>query len=253
MALDGRTAVVTGAGRGIGAAVARALSDAGAAVLLSARSESGVEAVARALRARGRIARAVMCDVTDPAAVRELGRAASETLERVDILVNNAGVASSAPLQHITLEEWNRVMAINATGTFLCTQAFVPEMVERGFGRVVNVASVAGLAGARYAAAYSASKHAVIGFTRCIAAEVADRGVTINAVCPGFVDTPMTDATLDNVMAKTGLPRDRALEAVLHAAGQSRLVQPEEVARAVLSLCSDEAGAINGQSIPIAP
>ena len=249
--LEGRAAVVTGGGSGIGEVVAMALAEAGAAVVVAARSVEKVEAVAERLRAGGARALAVRCDVTSPEDAAALARAAADEFGHIDILVNNAGIAAGAPLHRIQLEEWNRIFAVNATGTFLCTQAFAPAMLERGWGRIVNIASVAGLAGARYIAAYAASKHAVVGFTRCVAAEFAGTGVTINAVCPGYVDTPMTDRTIEAVGARTGLKGEEALRAVLATTGQKRLIQPDEVAHAVLSLCDDAARAINGQTIVV--
>lgn len=189
--------------------------------------------------------------MTDPASVADLALTAAERLGPVDILINNAGTSSSAPLHHLTLEEWNRLFAVNATGTFLCTQAFVPGMIERGWGRVINVASVTGLAGARYIAAYAASKHAVLGFTRSVAAELATTGVTINALCPGYVDTPMTDASIARIVAKTGRPAEEARAAILATSPQHRLIEPEEVAQMALSLCHDQARGINGQAIVI--
>ncbi|HXE57544.1 MAG TPA: SDR family NAD(P)-dependent oxidoreductase [Gemmatimonadales bacterium] len=249
--LDGRTAVVTGGGRGIGRAVAEALAGAGAAVVLGARSVGEVEAAAAGLRTLGAQAWGLALDVTDPGSVDRFAKEAGALLGRVDVLVNNAGTASSAPLHRQTLEEWQRLFAVNVTGTFLCTRAFVPGMVERRWGRVVNVASVAGLAGAKYVAAYAASKHAVIGFTRSVAAEVAATGVTINAVCPGYVDTPMTDESVRRIMEKTGMSRAQALEAILGTTPQRRLIEPAEVAHAVLALCDERAKGINGQAVVI--
>ncbi len=251
MTVAGRTAVITGAGRGIGEAIAFALADAGVAVLLAARTMTQVEGVAAAIRQRGGTAHAVSCDVTNEADVAALRAVAAEHLGVVDILVNNAGVAHSSALHRTSLDDWNRVMAVNVTGTFLCTRAFLPSMLEHKRGRVVNVASIAGLAGAKYIAAYTASKHAVIGLTRAVAADIAATGVTINAVCPGFVDTPMTDATIANVVTQTGRSREEALALVLASADQQRLVTSEEVAQAVLSLCDAGAGHINGDALII--
>lgn len=253
--LAGRTAVVTGAGRGIGQAVARSLAEAGAAVVVAARTGREIEAVAAEISGEGHRALAVRCDVTDPASVERLAEEASRLAEdaggTVDILVNNAGAAHSAPVHKTELEDWNRMLAVNATGTFLCTRALLPGMMERGWGRIVNVASVAGLTGARYIAAYAASKHAVIGLTRCTAAETAARGVTVNAVCPGYVDTPMTTESLRRIAEKTGRSAEEALQAILAGTPQKRLIQPTEVAHAVLSLCHEEARGINGGSIVI--
>ena len=239
--LAGRGAVVTGGGRGIGAAIAGILAGAGADVVVAARTGDEVERVAESLRAAGGRAWSTSCDVTREGSVHALGETAREHLGSIDILVNNAGGATSAPLTRLTLDEWDRALAVNATGTFLCTREFVLEMIERRWGRVVNVASVAGLEGAKYVAHYSAAKHAVIGFTRSVALELGGTGVTINAVCPAYVDTPMTEHTL------------AALAAVLASAGQERLVTPGEVAEAVLSLCLDEAGAANGQAVVLGP
>jgi NAD(P)-dependent dehydrogenase (short-subunit alcohol dehydrogenase family) len=168
---------------------------------------------------------------------------------RVDVLINNAGIASSAPLKAISLDEWNRILAINVTAPFLCTQAFMPAMLEQGWGRVVNIASIAGKVGHPYIAAYCASKHAVIGFTRAVAAEVASRGITVNAVCPGYVDTSMTDASVANIAAKTGSSEDAAREYLRDISPQGRLMEPDEVAYLVASLCDSRAQGINGQAI----
>jgi NAD(P)-dependent dehydrogenase (short-subunit alcohol dehydrogenase family)/enamine deaminase RidA (YjgF/YER057c/UK114 family) len=187
--------------------------------------------------------------VTSEPSVEALAREAS-ALGPVSVLVNNAGAAGSMPLTRTTLEEWNRLMAVNATGAFLCTRAFLPGMLEREWGRVVNVASTAGLAGARYLAAYSAAKHALVGLTRAAAAEVAGTGVTVNAVCPGFVDTEMTAETVSRIVAKTGRTREEALAAALASAGQSRLITADEVAAAVVALATSAGGdPANGETV----
>jgi len=246
--LAGRGAVITGGGRGIGAAVATALAEAGAAVVVAARTAAAIEAVAAGLRERGARAVAVACDVTDEAAVKVLGERARAELGAVDILINNAGAGAAAPFHRITLADWNRMLAINATSAFLCTREFLPEMMARGWGRVVSLASRAGLEGTRYVAHYSAAKHALIGLTRSVALEVQGKGVTVNAVCPGYVDTPMTEETLANVESRTGKPREAALAAVLATTGQPRLLSVVEVAAAVLALCREDAASVNGEA-----
>ncbi len=246
MKLRDRRAVVTGAGRGIGRAVAFALAKEGAEVVVAARSLAQVESVAAAIRESGGSATAVTLDVTSPDSVRQLA-----ALGHADVLVNNAGIASSAPIKAIGLEEWNQILAVNLTGTFLGTQAFITGMAERGWGRVINVASITSLSGAPYIAAYTASKHGVLGFTRVAAAEYRHKGVTVNAVCPGYVDTEMTNESVARVRERTGLDEKAALDAILRTAGQTRLVAPEEVAYVVVSLAADEAGAVNGQALVV--
>jgi len=246
-ALAGRGAVVTGGGRGLGAAVARALAKAGAAVCLAARSMPELEEVAQAIREEGRDAMALHCDVSDPHSIESMLRDAAKALDGIDILVNNAGVAPSNPLRRLTLEEWNRTFMVNVTGAFLCTKGVWEPMIERGWGRIVNMASVAGLVGGKYIAAYSASKHAMVGFTRSIALEAAGTGVTVNAVCPSYVDTPLLDAALERISEVTGSTAEEALARLLQREGQPRLVTVEEVARAVVRLCEDPAA--NGECI----
>jgi NAD(P)-dependent dehydrogenase (short-subunit alcohol dehydrogenase family) len=251
--LAGKGAVITGGGRGIGAASARLLAEAGAAVVLASRSPDTLAATSEALRAAGHAAFEVVCDVADPAQIVALRDRALEHLAtvgaRADILVNSAGVAHSAPLKSITLDDWNRLFAVNVTGTFLCTQAFVPAMAAAGWGRVVNLSSVAGKMGAPYIAAYAATKHAVVGFTRALAAELAPRGVTVNAVCPGYVDTDMTVESVARITGKTGITSDQALEHIRRTSPQNRLFTADEVAFLVVSICDPRAGGINGQSL----
>lgn len=243
--------MVTGGGRGIGAATARALAEAGARVVVAARSAGEIERVATELTAAGHEVAAIACDVADPDSVERLLEAALERLGAVEILVNCAGVASSAPLRRQTLEQWRHLFAVNAEGTFLACRAFLPGMVEGGWGRIVNIASLAGRTGAPYVSAYSASKHAVVGFTRSLAAEVAARGVTVNAVCPGYVATPMTERSIENISAKTGLSSEDARRRLVEANPQGRLIEPEEVAFVVAALCDERASGVNGQAIGI--
>jgi NAD(P)-dependent dehydrogenase (short-subunit alcohol dehydrogenase family) len=184
-------------------------------------------------------------DVTDESAVQTF----FDALGRVDVLVNNAGVATGAPLVRTTLDDWRAHLDVNATGAFLCTRAVLGGMIERGDGRIVTVASVAGLVGARYTAAYSASKHAAIGLMRSTAAEVEGTGVTANAVCPAYVDTPMTRRTIDNIVARTGRTPGEAVAELEQMTPLGRLLRPDEVAAAVIFLASPEAGAINGQTL----
>ncbi len=247
--LTGLGAVITGGGRGIGAATARLLAANGAAVVLSGRTPEPIEGLATELTDDGAEAHAVVCDVTSEEAVERLRSIAEERLGGVDILVANAGIAPSAPLHRTTLEMWNQVMATNATGTFLCCRAFLPGMVERGWGRIVNIASVAGKSGAAYITAYTASKHAVVGLTRALSAEVASRGVTVNAVCPGYVDTEMTDQTIARIVGKTDLEADDARRRLEAASPQQRLIEAEEVAYQVLALCDPRARGVNGQAV----
>lgn len=249
MSLEGRAAVVTGGGSGIGAATARVLCESGASVLVAARNERHVVRVAAELRGDGFEAFAFQCDVTDPRQVRDMALSAREAMNRIDILVNSAGTATSNPLAKITLAEWDHILAVNATGTFLCTQAVFAGMVGQGWGRIVNVASIAGLEGDRYIAAYSAAKHAVVGFTKSVAAEAEGTGVTVNAVCPGYVDTPLTEETIERIMTHTGHTREWALQAILEHSGQARLIGADEVGLAIRDLCEEASGHQNGRML----
>lgn len=246
--LSGRHALVTGGGSGIGAAIALALANSGARITVLGRSAARAEALAASLPGG---AQAVAADVTDAEAVAAAVQKAVAGFGTVDILINNAGQASSAPLAKTDLELWQRMIAVNLTGSFLCLRAVLPGMLERQWGRIVNVASTAGLVGYRYTAAYCAAKHGVIGLTRSAALEVASRGVTVNAVCPGFTETDMLQTSIDNIVAKTGRTPEQARAELARGNPQNRLVQPEEVANAVLWLCGNGSASINGQSIAV--
>ena len=246
-----RGAVVTGGGRGIGVAVAEALAAEGAAVVVTARSTDEIEAVAEHLRARGAVAHAVACDVTDQDSVTAMAARAGELLGTVDILVNNAGVARSAPFLRVTLDQWESVHRVNATGPLLVTQAFLPAMLERGWGRIVNVASVASLHGARYITSYAASKHALVGMTRCLATELAGTGVTVNAVCPSYVDTPMTNENIARIAAATGRDAEEVRAGLEKMQPAGRMITPEEVAHAVMTFMPDEAVPLQGAELVV--
>ena len=250
--LAGHTALITGGGRGIGAAAAIALAEAGARVAVAGRNEEQVVDVASQMRQGGLEAFAFRCDVTDPHQVRDMALSAREAMGRIDILINNASTATSNPLGRITLAEWEHIMAVNATGTFLCTQAVFGDMVERRWGRIVNIASLAGLEGDRYIAAFTAAKHAVVVFTKAVAAEADGTGVTVNAICPGYVDTPLTDEAIARIMHLTGKSWHDALRAMLDLAGQDRLVRATEVAEVILELCSEEGRDRNGEMVVMA-
>jgi NAD(P)-dependent dehydrogenase (short-subunit alcohol dehydrogenase family) len=251
MKLKNRIALITGGGRGIGRAIGLEFARQGARVVLAARTAQQVEDTAAVIGKEGTVL-PVVCDVSDVESVQLMFERVSVKFGRgPDILVNNAGIAESATLAKTENELWHRHLAINLSGTFYCMRAAVPAMIERGWGRVINIASIAGKTGAPYIAAYSASKHGVLGLTRSIAMEVATKGVTVNAICPGYVDTDMTTRGIENVTAKTGRTADQALEAIKKMSPQNRLVTVDEVAAVALLLASEEGRGITGQAINV--
>jgi NAD(P)-dependent dehydrogenase (short-subunit alcohol dehydrogenase family) len=248
--LQGRHALITGAARGIGAAIAQTLASEGAALTLLGRDRAALQSLADTLPAGTRYC-IVSADITDAAAVAQAFETARAALGPLAILVNNAGQAESAPFLKTSAELWQRMLAVNLSGSFVCTQAALPDMLQAGWGRIVNIASTAGLKGYAYVSAYTAAKHGVIGLTRSLALELATKGITVNAVCPGYTETDILRNSIANVVAKTG--RDEAQARAEFAAGnpQKRIVQPKEVADAVRWLCGEGASAITGQAISV--
>ena len=252
--LRGRHAVVTGGGGGLGAAIGAALAAEGAMLTLMGRTQATLDAqAARLADASGVRVRAIVCDVADAASVTRAFAAAASHLGPPHVLINNAGHAEAAPLDETTLEAWQRTIGVNLTGTFLCMQQVLPAMIAAGGGRIINVASTAGLRGYAQVSAYCAAKHGVIGLTRALAAETARRGVTVNAVCPGYVEgTPMLEAAIANVARSTGKSVADARAMLSRRSPTGRFATMQEVTDAVVRLCSAEAAATTGQAIVVA-
>lgn len=246
--LSGRHALVTGGGRGIGRAVAAALTAAGAAVTVLGRQQAALDDAVAAGHAAG----VIVADVTDPAAIEAGVKAAEAARGPFDILVANAGGAETAPFGKTQPEQFRRLFELNVLGIVNCTQVLLPGMVARKFGRVVAVASTAGLKGYGYVSAYVASKHAVVGLVRSLAIETAKSGVTVNAVCPSFTDTDLVRESVAAITKKTGRSEQDVIAQYVKDVPMARLIKPEEVAAAVVYLCSVDAGAVTGTAMTIA-
>jgi NAD(P)-dependent dehydrogenase (short-subunit alcohol dehydrogenase family) len=252
--LQQRHAVVTGASRGIGAAIARQLAQAGAALTLIGRSRESLDKIATELQAHTQV-HIEAVDVTDDRGVQAAMQAAEAALGPIHILVNNAGQAISQPFEKTDLALWQSMLNINLTGTYTCTHAALPSMLKAAAsgtpGRIIHIASTAGLKGYAYVSAYTAAKHGVIGLTKALAIELARKNITVNALCPGYTETDIVQAAIDTIVTKTGKTAQQARDTLAAGNPQQRLVQPEEIAQAVMWLCSEGSGAINGQAIAI--
>jgi NAD(P)-dependent dehydrogenase (short-subunit alcohol dehydrogenase family) len=249
--MPSRVVFVTGAGRGVGRAIARRFARDGYAVALFGRSHGPVREAADELLARGAEALAVTGDVGSRDDVRNAVALTEQRLGPIDVLVNNAGIAESAPFASMDDELWDRTIATNLTGTYNCMRAIVPGMFARGYGRVINVASTAARVAFPYTAAYVASKHGVLGLTRAVALEAQKRGVTVNAICPGWIDTDMTTASIARIVEKTGRTVAEARQALAEMNPQRRLIDPDEVAEIAAYLASPEAADVNGRDLDI--
>ena len=243
--------LVTGGSRGIGRAIAVRFARAGYAVAITGRSEASLVQVRDEVTATGGSAVTIVSDVTDRRSIEAAVTEAEHRLGPIDVLVNNAGIADSAPFASMSDDLWDRMIAVNLTGTYLCMRALIPRMFERGRGRVINIASTAGKTGFPYTAAYCASKHGVVGLTRAVALEAAARGVTVNAICPGWADTDMTQETIDRIVRFTKRSTDDARATLERMNPQGRLIEADEIAALAVYLASPDARGINGQALNV--
>jgi NAD(P)-dependent dehydrogenase (short-subunit alcohol dehydrogenase family) len=249
--LDHKTAFITGASRGIGRAIALEFARSGANVILASRSVHDLEMLAAEIRVLGQKAVAIPCDLNAPSSLDAAVAQAQAELGPIDILVNNAGITQGVKFTQMTPELWQRIMTINVESAMRLMQLTLEPMAARGWGRVINIASIAAKSGLRYSAAYNASKHALLGITRSVALDYAQKGVTINAVCPGWVLTEMAEETVQNIQEKTGRSRDEAIHSLVKDVPLARMIEPLEVAALATFLASDHAAAITGQGYNI--
>ncbi|MEK7311811.1 MAG: SDR family NAD(P)-dependent oxidoreductase [Chloroflexota bacterium] len=248
---EAKIAWVTGAGKGIGEAIALALGKAGIKVAVSARTQSDIEKVAASITNLGGAAIPVLCDVTQPASVADAVSRVRQSLGPISILVNNAGAADSHKFIGHDDAVWRRMIDANLNSVYYVTKAVAPMMAEANWGRIINIASIASKVGAKYVAAYTASKHGVLGLTRALAVELVSYNITVNAICPGYVDTPMTDRAVAIITSHTKLSEAEARATLEKLSPQNRLITPEEVAHVAMMLIGEDARGITGQAINV--
>lgn len=246
---SGPHVLITGAARGIGAAIAQALAADGAQITLLGRHAATLQSTCDALPGLGH--GFVVADISDPQTVNPAFATARAARGPIAVLINNAGQAESAPLLKTSLDLWHKMLAVNLTGTFICSQAALPDMLAKGQGRIINIASTAAQRGYAYVSAYVAAKHGVLGLTRALALEMAQKGITVNAICPGYTETDLLEESIARVVAKTGRSAEAARAEFASGNPQKRLIQPEEIAATVRWLCSPQAASITGQAISV--
>lgn len=246
--LSTKHVIITGGGGGIGSAIADSLDRSAANITLMGRSISPLQKACRRLAN----AQAITVDVTDDASIKQAFTEARNNFGSIDILINNAGIATSAPFIKIDNHSWSNILDVNLNGVFYCCREVLPDMLETGWGRIINIASIAGLQGSAYVAAYCAAKHGVIGLTRSLALEVAQKNITVNAICPGYTNTEMLNSAIENISTKTGMNQEQAAEQLKAVNPQHRFIEPEEVAASVTHLCLPGSESITGQSLVIA-
>ena len=249
--LDQKTAFITGASRGIGRAIALEFARSGANLILTARSENDLETLATEIRVLGQQAIAIPCDLNEPSSLNAVLEQAQSELGQIDILVNNAGITQGVKFTQMSPELWQQIMRVNVESAVLLMQLVLDPMAARGWGRIINIASIAAKAGLRYSAAYNASKHALLGVTRSVALDYAQKGVTVNAICPGWVLTEMAEETVQNIAQKTGRSREEAIHSLVKDVPMARMIEPLEVAALATFLASDHARGITGQGYNI--
>ena len=242
MTLSGKHIVVTGGGTGVGADSARTLAGAGAKITIMGRSEASLKAQGLPYK---------VCDVTDQGAVNAAIDAARAENGPIDVVVASAGAADSVPFAKMTVDQLQAMLAVNLIGVSNMWQAALPDMKAAGWGRMIAIASTAGLKGYPYVAAYCAAKHGVIGLTRALSVELAATGITVNAICPGFIETPMLDRAIANIVDKTGMSKDKARATLCAGNPQKRFIQTDEIAGTVLWLCSDAARSVSGHTLSV--